>query len=159
MDKLKTDEEYLEWQTQSDGEMEELEDQLVENFELKPKGEEGHDPEFHVENAINTYRKTHRHLINVDAEPWFINILMHYANVANRSWHADIQYVGQAEYLVYDKPNDHYEWHIDGDIINQRSGMNQRKLTCIIQLSDHDEYRSVVHVPPRETRKWPKHSP
>lgn len=40
------------------------------------------------------------------------------------------------QYLVYDKTNDHYDWHIDLSYGNQPN----RKLTLVVQLSDPSEY-------------------
>lgn len=138
--KIKTAEEFVEWQQQSDGEMEELESQLAENFYIPKEDRIETEPHANYENFQTNYRRCERHTIDPDLEPWFVNILMHYARIANKKWLADINYIGQSEVLVYEEPDDHYEWHIDGDIIHPTERGNQRKLTCIIQLSDHNEY-------------------
>lgn len=71
---------------------------------------------------------------------WVHLRLEHVAERANRRWGLDIEGLEEElQFTVYERPGDHYTWHHDG----LDKGVERRKLSLVVQLSDPDEYRGA----------------
>jgi PKHD-type hydroxylase len=68
---------------------------------------------------------------------WIYNKISEYAMIANQQmWNYDIWgYHDSLQYTTYFDRGGHYDWH--GDL---GSGMSNRKLSCVLQLTDGSEY-------------------
>ena len=68
---------------------------------------------------------------------WIYQKLADYAKIANREmWTFDIwDYHDSLQYTTYYGDGGHYDWHAD-----LGPGISNRKLSCVLQLSDPDEY-------------------
>jgi PKHD-type hydroxylase len=74
--------------------------------------------------------------LDIPANAWLGNLLMHIANSANVSYGFDLIFPREASVTRY-KENGHYVWHHD---IDWRWHPCQRKLSISIQLSDSNDY-------------------
>lgn len=69
---------------------------------------------------------------------WLYQKMANFANDANREmrWNFDIWGYGDAfQYTTYYGDGGHYDWHAD-----LGPGISNRKLSCVLQLSESDEY-------------------
>jgi PKHD-type hydroxylase len=73
---------------------------------------------------------------NTDSE-WLYSKIADYAKTANREmWNFDIWgYHDSLQYTTYYGDGGHYDWHVD-----LGPGISNRKLSCVLQLSDPGEY-------------------
>lgn len=92
----------------------------------------------------------------IPAAHWIVGLSWHYVKLANeQNFLYDIQGFEQAGDLQYTsyEPGEYYNWHVDGDISNMLQPSNNleeqfvrtnaeksRKLSFILQLSDHTDY-------------------
>jgi PKHD-type hydroxylase len=90
-------------------------------------------------NIINqNHRKSLNKTLEIDQKhEWFFEKLMSYVYDANLNYFGfDISGISEEIQLInYCRESDHVEWHYDRAIDSPI-----RKLTCIVQLSDPDEY-------------------
>lgn len=68
---------------------------------------------------------------------WLFNQITDLALVANREmWNYDLWgYQDGLQYTIYYDNGGHYDWHVD-----LGPGMSNRKLSCVVQLSDPSDY-------------------
>jgi PKHD-type hydroxylase len=68
---------------------------------------------------------------------WIFDRISEMALVANKEmWNYDLWgYQDGLQYTIYYDNDGHYDWHVD-----LGPGMSNRKLSCVIQLSDPSEY-------------------
>lgn len=68
---------------------------------------------------------------------WAFERLERLAHDANSNWGLDIDGITEdLQYTLYDSPGAHYTWHHDG----LERGVEDRKISLVVQLSDHREY-------------------
>lgn len=87
----------------------------------------------------NNIRKSEIKWMHLDDRSfWVYEKISQLAKQANDDiWKFNLHSIVDAiQYTVYHEGGGHYEWHVDigPDLINHR------KISCTIQLSDHDEY-------------------
>jgi PKHD-type hydroxylase len=68
---------------------------------------------------------------------WLFDRISDLGTVANNEmWNYDLWgYQDGLQYTIYYDNGGHYDWHVD-----LGPGMSNRKLSCVVQLSDPDEY-------------------
>ena len=73
-------------------------------------------------------------------EEWIWDIIRKFVNTANinAGWNFDLTKIEPVQFTSYKKTN-HYDWHQDCWPTVNKEGLN-RKLSCIIQLSDPKKY-------------------
>jgi PKHD-type hydroxylase len=84
------------------------------------------------------YRTSEISWINDEiAHSWLFDRISDLALVANREmWNFDLYgYQDGLQYTIYYDNDGHYDWHVD-----LGPGMSNRKLSCVVQLSDPSEY-------------------
>lgn len=76
-------------------------------------------------------------LTETEETSWIYNKIANYAIEANREmWNFDIWgYYDELQYTIYYGDGGHYDWHAD-----LGPGISNRKLSCVLQLSDPGEY-------------------
>lgn len=90
------------------------------------------------EGIVSDYRISEISWIDENNETsWIYKKLTEYAMDANsQMWNFDIWgYYDQLQYTVYYGDGGHYDWHAD-----LGPGISNRKLSCVLQLSDPSEY-------------------
>lgn len=71
---------------------------------------------------------------------WIHRRLEEVAERANRRWLLDIDGIEEdLQFTVYDRRGDHYTWHHDG----LDAGVERRKISLVVQLSDPRDYRGA----------------
>jgi PKHD-type hydroxylase len=111
-------------------------DKIIALAELLPKQKAttvGHDEEM-----VSDYRKSEISWIPQTEEyAWLYNKITELAQVANSSmWNYDIWgYDDDLQFTRYYDDGGHYDWHAD-----LGPGISNRKLSCVIQLSDPEDY-------------------
>lgn len=71
---------------------------------------------------------------------WIMGILFHYAAIENSArWNYDIQGPSPAQFATYEDGG-FYQWHADTSEI-PLSAQITRKITCILSISDGDDYQ------------------
>lgn len=90
------------------------------------------------EGTVSDYRISE--IAWIDENPnssWLYNKIANYALDANQQmWNFDIWgYFDQLQYTIYYGNGGHYDWHAD-----LGPGISNRKLSCVLQLSDPQEY-------------------
>ncbi len=72
-----------------------------------------------------------------DGSAWAFERLEVLAAAANQVWGLDIEEISEdIQYTLYDRPGAHYTWHHDGLGV----GVDDRKLSLVVQLSDPVDY-------------------
>lgn len=91
------------------------------------------------ESIISDYRISEVSWIPVEMKSeWLFQKIANYAMTANKEmgWNFDIWGFGdQLQYTTYYGDGGHYDWHAD-----MGPGISNRKLSCVLQLSDKDDY-------------------
>ena len=88
------------------------------------------------------YRKNDVSWIKENEESeWVYDIIAYLAKSANdEMWKFDLcDYQDPLQYTIYDKEGSHYDWHMD-----LGPSLSNRKLSCVVQLSDSNEYEGGV---------------
>ena len=91
-----------------------------------------------ADNKATDYRTSEISWISDEIKyQWLFDKVADLALVANREmWNYDIWgFEDGLQYTIYYDNGGHYDWHVD-----LGPGMSNRKLSCVIQLSDPDEY-------------------
>jgi hypothetical protein len=95
---------------------------------------------------MRSYRRCKKKSIPLRYEPWLTSMINHQCHEANLEWGFDLFWPRQAEVLEYGHEGDKYDWHTDTHLVSNswedpHGHPNiRRKITCIWQLSDGDEY-------------------
>ena len=90
------------------------------------------------ENVVNDYRISDiAWLEDNGRNQWIYKKLSDLAKIANKEmWNFDIWGFGDGlQYTIYYGDGGHYDWHAD-----LGPGISNRKLSCVLQLSDPSEY-------------------
>lgn len=90
------------------------------------------------ENVVTDYRLSQIAWLGENEETqWLYKKVADLAKVANKEmWNFDIWgYHDSFQYTVYYGDGGHYDWHAD-----LGPGISNRKLSCVLQLSDESEY-------------------
>ena len=88
--------------------------------------------------GVSDYRESEISWIPDNTETtWIYHKIAEYSKIANKQmWNFDIwDYYDDLQYTTYYGNGGHYEWHMD-----LGPGISNRKLSCVIQLSDPGEY-------------------
>tara|TARA_R100000458_G_C8234577_1_gene215296 strand:+ start:486 stop:1064 length:579 start_codon:yes stop_codon:yes gene_type:complete len=116
-----------------------LSDEEIERIELNVKGLDYKDATIVANSNVNEeYRKSSIKWIDFNYE-WIYDKLWHWANIANDDiWGFDIEgFKDECQYTHYKAPDGHYDWHTDIG----GNGINHRKISAIVQLSDNSEFK------------------
>jgi PKHD-type hydroxylase len=71
------------------------------------------------------------------AHEWAFDRLEEVATAANERWRLEVSAIEEElQYTLYDRPGAHYTWHHDG----LEAGVEDRKLSLVVQLSDPGDY-------------------
>lgn len=95
---------------------------------------------------MRSHRSCKKKTIPLRYEPWLTSMINHQCHEANLEWGFDLFWPRQAEVLEYGHEGDKYDWHTDTHLVSNswedpHGHPNvRRKITCIWQLSDGDEY-------------------
>jgi len=91
------------------------------------------------DSIISDYRISDVSWINLEGKSeWLFKKIADYAMIANKEmrWNFDIWGYGDSfQYTIYHGDGGHYDWHAD-----LGPGISNRKLSCVLQLSEKDEY-------------------
>lgn len=90
------------------------------------------------ENLVSDYRISDISWLGENTETmWIYEKMANLAKIANKEmWNFDIWgYHDSLQYTVYYGDGGHYDWHAD-----LGPGISNRKLSCVLQLSDPSEY-------------------
>jgi PKHD-type hydroxylase len=84
-------------------------------------------------------------VIRNDDNHWFFRKMDSAINKLNNEYFGfDIYSLDKMQYTVYDGHGEHYTWHhdmlMDSENMNDFVSESQRKLSCVLQLSDPKEY-------------------
>jgi PKHD-type hydroxylase len=91
-----------------------------------------------LEEVVSDYRKSFISWVPQEPEYfWLYDKITNMAQIANSSmWNYDIWgYDDDLQYTRYYDDGGHYDWHAD-----LGPGISNRKLSCVIQLSDPEDY-------------------
>ena len=91
-----------------------------------------------LESTVNDYRLSEISWIDDNPKTqWIYEKLANYAKMANKEmWNFDLwDYYDSLQYTKYYGNGGHYDWHAD-----LGSGISNRKLSCVLQLSTPEEY-------------------
>ena len=116
------------------------------------------------ENELDLLKQKRNSNITWLGEQWLYDIIDHYVKNANQQagWNLDVHWFESIQFTKY-KLNQHYTWHQDcwekvyGDEAHPNFRGKIRKLSCIISLSDPEDYKggdldfSFYNSPEEET--------
>ncbi len=93
-----------------------------------------------LSDAADLRRTTVAWIPRDDASRWAFERLEAIARRSNRGWGLAIDGIQEdLQYTIYDVVGSHYTWHHDG----LERGVEDRKVSVVVQLSDPDAYRGA----------------